>query len=207
MGVGMHSVLAHLRHGRRRNAPSFFQGHPSRFYDLVARRLVRGIYRRVADDVVELAPEGGRVLDVGTGPGVLLQEIGRRRPDLRVVGIDLSPDMVSAARRNVAEFDGRVEAHQADVTALPFPDASFDLIVSSLSLHHWDDPRTAGPQLARVLKPGGRLYVYDFRFAPFDALSGVDSGFAGKPRRTVIRTGVPMLPRLVRNVLATAAAA
>jgi ubiquinone/menaquinone biosynthesis C-methylase UbiE len=197
----MHDAVAHLRHRRNRNRPSFFQGHPSRLYDVVARRLVRGIYRRIADDLVELAPHNGTILDVGTGPGVLLQELGRRRPDLRVVGIDLSADMVAAARRNVAELGDRADVRQADVADLPFPDASFDLVVSSLSLHHWDDPPAAAPHLARVLKPGGRLYIYDFRFAPFDALATADAGFTGPPRRTVIRTGIPVPRRLVRHVM------
>lgn len=190
-----------LRH--HGNAPAAFQGRPSRFYDFVARRVVRGVYRRIADDIVEVAPGGAPVLDVGTGPGVLLTEIARRRPDLRLTGIDLSPDMVAAARRNVAEFAGRVDVLAADVADLPFPDASYDLVVSSLSSHHWDRPEAATLELARVLRPGGRLYIYDIRSAPFDALvdAGRKGGFSGPPRRSLIRTGVPLLPRLVRHVM------
>lgn len=184
-------------HAGHRNMPKVFEGRRSRLYDIAARRLLRGVYRRLAVDVADLAPPEGAVLDVGTGPGVLLVEVARRRPDLRLTGVDLSADMVAAANRNLGPFGDRATATVGNVTDLPFPDGSFDLVVSSLSLHHWDHPEAAGPELARVLKPGGRLCVYDFRFAPFDTVT-----FAGPPpERTTIRTGIPFVPPLVRYVL------
>src|SRR5262245_11600102 len=94
-------------HARRRNAPTAFQGRSSRVYDVVARRVLRGVYRRLADDVAAVAPEGAAVVDVGTGPGVLLVELGTRRPDLRLSGVDLSADMVTAATRNLTRFAER----------------------------------------------------------------------------------------------------
>jgi ubiquinone/menaquinone biosynthesis C-methylase UbiE len=69
--------------------------------------------------------------------------------------------------------------------------------VSSLSLHHWDEPEAAVPELARVLRPGGRLYIYDFPIAPFDRLArtarerSVLNGPSAAPAR--IRTGIPFL--------------
>ena len=59
------------------------------------------MYRRLAADLAEVAPDGAAVLDVGTGPGVLLVELTARRPDLRLTGVDLSPDMIAAATRNL----------------------------------------------------------------------------------------------------------
>jgi ubiquinone/menaquinone biosynthesis C-methylase UbiE len=191
-------------HGR--NRPAVFHGRSSKVYDFLARRVLRGVYRRLAADVRDVAPEGGSVLDVGTGPGVLLVELARHRPDLRLTGVDLSPDMVAAAERNLATFGDRATARTGDVTDLPFPDGSFDLIVSSLSLHHWDDPAAAVPELARVLRPGGRVHIYDFRFAPFDEVSATARDlprFAGStPRQAPIRTGVPLFRKLVRYDLA-----
>ena len=108
------------------------------------------------------------MLDVGTGPGVLLVELARRRPDLRLTGVDLSADMIAFAGRNLG---GRGEVHVGDVADLPFEDGSFDVIVSSLSLHHWESPADAVPELARVLRPGGRVLIYDFPGAPFTALA------------------------------------
>jgi ubiquinone/menaquinone biosynthesis C-methylase UbiE len=198
----MHGLI----HARRRNTPKLFEGRSSRIYDFVARRVLRRMYRRLAADVAGVAPHGGAVLDVGTGPGVLLVELAARRPDLRLTGVDLSADMVAAAVRNLAPFGERAGARVGDVTSLPFPDRSFDLIVSSLSLHHWDHPEAAVPELARVLRPGGRVYVYDFPFAPFDKLADTArtrSVLNGRPpERTPIPTGVPFL-RCVRYVMSS----
>ena len=188
-----------------RHTPRLFEGRSSRFYDLVARRLLRPVYRRLAADIAGTAPSGAAVLDVGTGPGVLLVELARRRPDLSLTGIDLSADMVGAATRNLRPFGDRATARVADVADLPFPDGSFDLVVSSFSSHHWDDPAAAVPHLARVLRPGGRLVIYDFVSAPFDDLADAArerSLFTGAPpERTPIRTGMPFVPKSVRYVM------
>jgi ubiquinone/menaquinone biosynthesis C-methylase UbiE len=188
-----------------RNLPGIFQGRPSRIYDLIARRLLRGVYRRLAADIAAVAPQGAALLDVGTGPGVLLVEVADSRPDLHVTGVDLSPDMVAAAQRNLQRFGDRATARVANVTDLPFPDGSFDLIVSSFSMHHWDDPEAAAPELARVLRPGGRLYVYDFRFAPFQRLAAAASARSlftrEPPHATVVRTGPPLFRGCIRQVM------
>jgi ubiquinone/menaquinone biosynthesis C-methylase UbiE len=192
---------------RHRHGPEAFQGRASRIYDVMARRLLRGVYRQLAKDIASTAPDNGTVLDVGTGPGVLLVELARCRADLRLTGVDPASDMVAVAERNLNEFAPRATARVGDVGDLPFPDQSFDLIVSSLSLHHWEDPDAAVAELARVLRPGGRLVIYDFRFAPFDALTSAArtrSLFTGElPRRTRIRAHA-LFPRLVRYELSSA---
>jgi ubiquinone/menaquinone biosynthesis C-methylase UbiE len=190
---------------RHRNRPGAFEGRGSRIYDVMARRLLRRVYRRLADELAGVAPRGGTVLDVGTGPGVLLAELAGRRPDLELAGVDLSADMVAAAQRNLAEVGDRATVRVGDATDLPFPDRSFDLIVSSFSLHHWDDPAAAAAELARVLRPGGSVHIYDFRFAPFDDLTAAARGrspFTGEePQKTLIRAGFPLLRRCVRLVM------
>jgi ubiquinone/menaquinone biosynthesis C-methylase UbiE len=198
----MHGLL-HFRH---RNVARVFEGRSSRVYDFLSRRVLRGVYRQLAADAAPLAPEGGAVLDVGTGPGVLLVEFAKHRPDLSLTGVDLSADMIASATRNLEPFSDRAVARVGDVTRLPFPDGSFDLIVSSLSLHHWDDPEAAVPELARVLRPGGRVCIYDFPFAPFDKLAGAARTRSVLNRqsreRTRIGTGFPFL-RFVRFVMST----
>lgn len=182
-----------------------FQGRSSRLYDVLARRFLHGLYRRISEDIVIAAPPDGAVLDVGTGPGHLLAELARDRPDLRVTGVDMSADMVAVAERNIQAFAGRVSACVGDVTNLPFADDTFDVIVTSLSLHHWDDVDTAVSELSRVLRPGGRLYVYDFDRAPFEALdlAAREKGqFAERPvQHTVIRTGQLHPRRCARHVM------
>jgi ubiquinone/menaquinone biosynthesis C-methylase UbiE len=196
-------VGLHISH---RNRPGVFEGRSSRVYDFAARRLLRGFYRRIATDLASSIPAGAAVLDVGTGPGVLLVELARRRSDVRLTGVDLSPDMIAAASRNLSEYGERATARVGDATDLPFPDTSFDMIVSSISLHHWDHPDRAARELARVLRPGGRLVVYDFPFAPFDKLTAAaraESRFAAQsPERTRFRAGRLHLPRCDRYVLA-----
>jgi ubiquinone/menaquinone biosynthesis C-methylase UbiE len=188
--------------------PGLFSGHGSKVYDFVARRLVRGVYRRIADDIADAAPEGGDVLDVGTGPGLLPVEIANRRPDLRITAIDLSADMVAAAGRNLGS---RATVRVGDVAALPFDDHSFDLVVATLTAHHWDDPAGGTAEIARVLRPGGRFYVYDFGFAPYDVIDATArerSLFGGQPvRHTRIGTGQVHIRRLHRHVLVTPVAA
>ena len=171
--------------------PGVFAGRSSRNYDRMARWVLPRAYRRLAADVDAFAPVGGSVLDVGIGPGILLRELARRRADLRLTGVDLSADMIAAAARNLAPFGGRARTMVGDVTAMPFADEIFDLVTTSFSLHHWDDVGAAGPELARVLRPGGRVVLYDFPFAPFDELAEA-AQLTATPRSTV-RTGLPFM--------------
>lgn len=130
-------------------------------YDwLVGGVLMRGTYQRVADGLTVGIPDGGRVLDIGTGPGRLVAEIARRRPGLDVVGIDPSSDMLIRARRRTAGLEN-ARAVLASAEDLPFEEASVDAVVSSLSSHHWTDAAAALAEQARVLAPGGRLWVLD----------------------------------------------
>lgn len=169
-------------------------GRASRLYDLVfARWPLRALYRHVAAEAAAVLPAGATVLDAGTGPGRLLVELARRRPDVRLTGIDLSTDMVAIAERNVrrAGHVAQIEVRAADVAALPFPDAAFDLVVSTLSMHHWGAVAPAMTELARVLRPGGGLWIYDLRTISDDTVApAADEAFDGQPaHRTLPRTG------------------
>lgn len=141
----------------------YFDQKRSAAYERRATRLLGGLYRLVAADVAELAPPGATVLDIGTGPGRLLHEIAARRADLVLGGVDLSADMVALATASAGDWSSRITV--ADVADLPHADDSVDVAVSTLSMHEWPDRVRALGELARVLRPGGVLLVYDFRFS------------------------------------------
>jgi ubiquinone/menaquinone biosynthesis C-methylase UbiE len=172
----------------------------TRFYSFMTGRLMRSVYRRIAADIADAAPRDGDLLDVGTGPGWLLVEIARSRPDLRLTGIDPSADMTAIAGRNVGN---RATLHVAGAESLPFPDDSFDVVVSSFSLHHWENPATAVSEFRRVLRDGGRVNLYDFRFAPFDTVGDAAREVALPVRETTFRMRVPPFRSCIRQVLTT----
>ena len=131
-------------------------------YDRHAGWLTRRPFARIAASVAALGlPPGALVVDVGCGTGRLAAGIAAAGPDLRVVGIDPAEPMVSYARSHVAGPSFEV----GDVAALPFEDGSVDLAVSTLSQHHWADRAAGYRSLARVLRPGGRVWIYDVRRA------------------------------------------
>ncbi len=135
------------------------------FNEHMKKSLVQHEYRLLARQAVKLGiPRGGQVLDIGTGPGYIAMEIASLlRGEAGVVGLDLSAAMLQIAARNAAErgLQDYISWKEGDAGRMPFPDASFDGVVSSGSLHHWDDPLTVFNELARVLKPGGIALIRD----------------------------------------------
>jgi SAM-dependent methyltransferase len=131
-------------------------------YDALVASLLGGLYERVADEVAEAYPTG-TVLEVGSGPGRLAVQLARKAPGLAVTGVDISPEMVERATRRAEEagLGERVRFEVGDVGALPFPEAGFDGVVSTLSLHHWPDPARGLTEIHRALKPGGEARIYD----------------------------------------------
>jgi demethylmenaquinone methyltransferase/2-methoxy-6-polyprenyl-1,4-benzoquinol methylase/phosphoethanolamine N-methyltransferase len=140
--------------------------HFGRLYDLVFGPFIRGTDAAVLDRA-GVAP-GDRVLDVGTGPGYLaLAASDRVGPDGRAVGIDASPEMIGRAKTRAARRRSRAEYLVATAEALPFDDDAFDVVVSRLVFHHLPgDVKTAAlDEMARVLKPGGRILIVDMASA------------------------------------------
>jgi SAM-dependent methyltransferase len=112
------------------------------------------------DDVFSESLER-RVLDVGCGgghPAVLLQE---QHPHLHLVGIDLDANQIARARQRARDKGYAIDFEVADAQALPFPDASFDVVYSIGSAKHWPVPLKGIGECWRVLKPGGELLIAD----------------------------------------------
>jgi ubiquinone/menaquinone biosynthesis C-methylase UbiE len=110
-----------------------------------------------------IAP-GQRVLDLGCGTGALCVLVAQRQPDARVHAIDPDPRALARARARAARAGVAIEFAQGFGDQLPWPDASFERVLSSLVLHHLttDEKRGALAEVHRVLAPGGRLLVLDF---------------------------------------------
>ncbi|HTX83071.1 MAG TPA: class I SAM-dependent methyltransferase [Streptosporangiaceae bacterium] len=160
-------------------------------YDRHTARLFGGLHRNVVEEVAAAAPTGGVVLDAGCGSGRLAVLIARRRPDLQVRGVDLEQGMVEVAARR-AEQEGlasRVQFTAADLADLQLPDDSVDLIVSTASMHHWADVGAVIASLGRVLRPGGQLWIYDFRIVPAGRVRSAARNLDCHVDRTLIRTG------------------
>jgi len=131
-------------------------------YDALVATVLEGFYARVAGELAAAHP-GGKLLEVGSGPGRLAVRLARETPGMTLAGVDISSAMVErAARRGAgAGLSERVRFEVGDVGALPLPDQEFDGVVSTLSLHHWSDPASGLAEIYRVLKPGGEARIYD----------------------------------------------
>ena len=142
-------------------------------YDHLTGFLLAPLFRTIAADVAAAATPGAKVLEVGCGPGHLSRLLGVDH-GLDVTGLDLDPAMVERARTNVgaAPGGGNLRFISGDVAALPFDGASFDLVVSTFSLHHWADPGAGIGEIARVLRPGGRALIWDLGSGFFELFHG-----------------------------------
>jgi SAM-dependent methyltransferase len=163
------AALAVLRHGRHaareHQVPGGILIGNAVVYDTLSRLLLGPFLTRIAANVVAVTSDGARVLEVGCGPGHLSARLAHHGFD--VTGLDLDPAMIARAQANTdraANRGGRQPSFLVgDVAALAFPDRSFDLVVSTLSMHHWADPAAGLAEIGRVLRPGARALIWDFR--------------------------------------------
>lgn len=105
----------------------------------------------------------GDVLEVAVGTGRNLEHYP---PEVRLVGIDLSSEMLARARQRAAEVHPDADLREADAERLPFDDASFDTVVCTYSLCSIPDDRRAVAEMARVLRPGGALILAEHVGSP-----------------------------------------
>lgn len=144
---------------------------------------------KLAASAAAATANGGaaRVLDVGCGTGLVLRAVATRLPEAEVLtGVDAAPAMIEMARMRASEDSNngsRLSFEQGMAEQLPFPDASFDLVVSAVSFHHWADQAAGLAECHRVLSPGGRLVLTDLLW-----LGLVPAMFRGRQHRRRART-------------------
>jgi demethylmenaquinone methyltransferase / 2-methoxy-6-polyprenyl-1,4-benzoquinol methylase len=171
---------------RKLHALELFQGLP-RFYDQVGAIMSFGQdprWRRALVDAVDPRP-GQRILDVASGTGMVAFALAERA-GCEVVGLDQSPAMLGVAR---SRADGRVSFVQGEAEHLRFSDSEFDALSFTYLLRYVDDPAATMRELARVVKPGGRIGMLEFdvpHSPPLKALWRVHA-----------RVGLPLLGRAV----------
>jgi SAM-dependent methyltransferase len=119
---------------------------------------INRVFGEALIDAAHLSP-GERVLDVGCGAGAIALEAARRvRPAGSVLAVDISPELVAVARDRAASAGaGEVEVVEADAAAYPYDEEAFDVLVSRNGLMFFVDPDAALANLARALRPGGRI--------------------------------------------------
>lgn len=166
-------------------------------YDLLNRLLSLGIdrgWRRAGVRLLLEALRGreeGRLLDLATGTADVALEIRRQlgsRRQVRVAGADFALPMLVRAKEKVERRRAGVGLFQADALALPFPSGSFDGVIIVFGLRNLEDRAAGLAEMARVLRPGGRLVILEFGNPP---------GLFGMIFRLYFRFLLPAVGRLV----------
>jgi demethylmenaquinone methyltransferase/2-methoxy-6-polyprenyl-1,4-benzoquinol methylase/phosphoethanolamine N-methyltransferase len=161
--------VAHHFHSHSVEHPAQTEGRLIRwasYYDFAVNITTLGQARRLRRMTVDqaLIKPGDTVLDVGCGTGEVTLLAKTHAKDGNVYGIDPAPEMIAVARKKASRKGLDIDFRVATIESLPFPDASIDVVTSSLMMHHLpENLKVRGlAEIYRVLKPGGRLLIADF---------------------------------------------
>lgn len=126
---------------------------------------------------------GQSVLDVGCGTGTLAVLLKRGYPSVNVAALDPDPNALAIAQRKAARAGVAIQFDRGFAEALPYTDAAFDRVFSSMMFHHLkkDDRHPALAEIRRVLTPGGRLEFLDFSGGRHSLLGGLIHGRQASP--------------------------
>lgn len=152
--------LAQVRADRQQRIDQWFEANAGE-WDLLRR--MGGDDAAVEQALTQAAgrPSVGRLLDIGTGTGRILELLAGAAD--AATGVDRSPEMLRIARGKLAAAGNqKADLLQADMRALPFPDAAFDTVTMHHVLHFADNPAAVLAEAARVVAPGGKLLVVDY---------------------------------------------
>ncbi|KCZ71819.1 methylase involved in ubiquinone/menaquinone biosynthesis [Candidatus Methanoperedens nitroreducens] len=133
-------------------------------YDLVMQLIMcESTFKRRLVEQMRIN-KGYRVLDLGCGTATLTILIKKAHPEAEVIGLDIDPDILEVARSKIRKAGVDIALDHANAIELPYPDNSFDCVVSSLVFHHLthEDKISTFREVFRVLQPGGELHAADF---------------------------------------------
>jgi ubiquinone/menaquinone biosynthesis C-methylase UbiE len=111
--------------------------------------------------LIDNLANGSKMLDIGCGSGSLLHDLYLRNPTFKLYGIDQSKDQLKRANQRIKNLSDKIYFLRANAENLPFPDESFDFVMSVGVLKHITDKRKALEESARVLKPGGKMFIIE----------------------------------------------
>jgi len=134
------------------------------FFDFIQKYIVRDVrYKTLLIEQANIQP-GQKVLDLGCGTGTLAIMAKAAQPKAEVIGLDADPEMLKMAVDKSTEQKIVVKFDEGFTNQLPYPDASFDRVMSSIMIHHLKTPEkeATAREVFRVLKPGGELHILDF---------------------------------------------
>jgi ubiquinone/menaquinone biosynthesis C-methylase UbiE len=119
---------------------------------------------KIVSKVKDLDPTR-TIVDLGCGSGNLIVKIAKEMKDVELIGVDISSEMLGRAKKRAGKQDlgSGIKFKIGSADSLPFSDNSIDMVVSSLSLHHWEDPLESLKEINRVLRHNGKLLLFDFR--------------------------------------------
>lgn len=170
------------------------------YYDFVTNLMTLGQARRLRNTTVDqaLIKPGDSVLDVGCGTGEVTLPAKTRAKNGKVYGIDPAPEMIAVARKKAARKGLDIDFRVGVIESLPFPDASIDVVTSSLMMHHLpEDLKARGlAEIYRVLKPGGRLLIADFMRPTGSVLNHLFIAFT---RHRGLQRGIEDLEKLLKE--------
>lgn len=203
--------MAHHFHSHSAEHPAQTEGRLIRwapYYDLAVNITTLGQARRLRRITVDqaLIEPGDTVLDVGCGTGEVTLLAKTRVKDGKVYGIDPAPEMIAVARKKAAGKGLDIDFRVGVIESLPFPDASIDVVTSSLMMHHLpEDLKVRGlAEVYRVLrspdpvsgKPGGRLLIADFMRPSGSFLNHLFIAFT---RHQGLQKGIEDLQKLLKE--------
>ncbi|MHA1232885.1 MAG: class I SAM-dependent methyltransferase, partial [Candidatus Helarchaeota archaeon] len=157
--------LSRVKISRIKNIEGFDSPEVAKAFEKQTKLLpFRLLYKRVISELKKLDPKG-TVADVGCGAANVLIRLANKYPNLKLIGIDVSQEILNKAIINAekANVKDKIVFRVGSVEKLPLDNQSLNYIISTLSLHHWNAPIDAFKEFYRTLKPGGVMIIFDFR--------------------------------------------